>query len=63
MRAVTQDHVWGWRVSIGLAGVPALVFLVGSCILDDSPNSLLLNYKEAKGRQARPTRLSPCTYA
>lgn len=56
MRAVTQDHPWGWRMSIGLAGVPALVFLIGSCILDDSPNSLLLNYKETKGRQARPIR-------
>ncbi|KAK9915451.1 hypothetical protein WJX75_009367 [Coccomyxa subellipsoidea] len=48
---LTQDHPWGWRMSIGLAGVPALVFLIGSCILDDSPNSLLLNYKETKGRQ------------
>lgn len=47
-------------MSIGLAGVPALVFLVGSCILDDSPNSLLLNYKEAKGRQARYPVPSDC---
>lgn len=55
MYAVAQDYSWGWRMSIGLAGAPALVFLTGSCILDDSPNSLLLNYKEAKGRKARPS--------
>ena len=51
MLAVTQDLEWGWRLSLGLAGVPALIFFLGSCALDDSPNSLLLNSKAEKGRK------------
>ncbi|KAK6147589.1 hypothetical protein DH2020_018501 [Rehmannia glutinosa] len=33
--------VWGWRVSLGLAGVPALIILVASFFLSDTPNSLV----------------------
>jgi MFS transporter, SP family, sugar:H+ symporter len=32
---------WGWRVSLGLAGVPALIITVGSLDLPDTPNSLI----------------------
>ncbi|PWA49283.1 major facilitator, sugar transporter-like, Major facilitator superfamily domain protein [Artemisia annua] len=32
---------WGWRLSLGLAIVPALVFVIGSLFLDDTPNSLI----------------------
>ncbi|PKA52634.1 Sugar carrier protein C [Apostasia shenzhenica] len=32
---------WGWRVSLALAGVPAIVFTAGALILPDTPNSLL----------------------
>ncbi|KAK6152891.1 hypothetical protein DH2020_012530 [Rehmannia glutinosa] len=32
---------WGWRVSLGLAGVPALIILVASFFLSDTPNSLV----------------------
>lgn len=46
-----QDYEWGWRLSIGLAAAPAAVFLVGSCILDDTPNSLLLNDKPEKANK------------
>ncbi|KAG9441070.1 hypothetical protein H6P81_016924 [Aristolochia fimbriata] len=31
----------GWRVSIGLAAVPALIMTVGSLFLPDTPNSLI----------------------
>ena len=32
---------WGWRLSLGLAIVPALMFVIGSLFLDDTPNSLI----------------------
>ncbi|OWM90663.1 sugar transport protein MST6-like [Punica granatum] len=32
---------WGWRVSLGLAGVPALMMIIGSIFLPDTPNSLI----------------------
>uniref|UniRef100_A0A803MNV7 Major facilitator superfamily (MFS) profile domain-containing protein n=1 Tax=Chenopodium quinoa TaxID=63459 RepID=A0A803MNV7_CHEQI len=31
----------GWRIALGLAGVPALVITLGSLILPDTPNSLI----------------------
>ncbi|KMZ70420.1 Sugar transport protein 7 [Zostera marina] len=32
---------WGWRVSLGLAAVPALFFTVGGYLLPETPNSLI----------------------
>lgn len=32
---------WGWRVSLGLAAVPALMLTVGAIFLPDTPNSIL----------------------
>jgi MFS transporter, SP family, sugar:H+ symporter len=32
---------WGWRVSLGLAGVPALMITLGALFLPDTPNSLI----------------------
>ncbi|CAL8464878.1 g4413 [Coccomyxa elongata] len=41
----------GWRLSLGLASVPALVFFVGSVLLPDTPNSLVQRGYEKEGRQ------------
>lgn len=40
----------GWRVSLGLAAVPAVVMVIGSFFLPDTPNSMLERgkYEEAK---------------
>lgn len=32
---------WGWRVSLALAGVPAIVLTLGGIFLPDTPNSLI----------------------
>lgn len=41
---------WGWRVSLGLAGVPALLLTLGSLIVVDTPNSLIQRGKLDEGR-------------
>lgn len=32
---------WGWRLSLGLAGIPALLLTVGALFVVDTPNSLI----------------------
>uniref|UniRef100_A0A0A0L5M3 Major facilitator superfamily (MFS) profile domain-containing protein n=1 Tax=Cucumis sativus TaxID=3659 RepID=A0A0A0L5M3_CUCSA len=32
---------WGWRVSLALAGIPALLLTIGALMVDDTPNSLI----------------------
>ncbi|CAA7023454.1 unnamed protein product [Microthlaspi erraticum] len=38
---VKLDNGIGWRLSLGIAGVPAVIMLVGSCLLPETPNSIL----------------------
>jgi MFS family permease len=33
---------WGWRVSLGLAGVPATIVVVGALLVTDTPSSLVM---------------------
>ena len=49
----TQNmHPHGWRLSVGLAIVPALILFLGSLIIPDTPNSLV---HRGKIEQARRT--------
>ncbi|KAK3005491.1 hypothetical protein RJ639_016050 [Escallonia herrerae] len=43
---------WGWRLSLGFAVVPALIFIFGSFFLPETPNSLIQRgrLEEAKER-------------
>ena len=40
---------WGWRVSLALAGIPAIVLTLGGIFLPDTPNSLI-----ERGKVRRP---------
>lgn len=42
---------WGWRLSLGLAAVPALLMMIGGVFLPDTPNSLIERGLKEKGRK------------
>ncbi|CAD6205618.1 unnamed protein product [Miscanthus lutarioriparius] len=42
---------WGWRLSLGLAAVPAAVITVGSLFLPDTPSSLIRRGYHEQARQ------------
>lgn len=37
----TSNHSWGWRLSLGLAIVPASIIILGAFLITDTPISLL----------------------
>ncbi|KAJ0974876.1 hypothetical protein J5N97_016841 [Dioscorea zingiberensis] len=41
---------WGWRISLGLAAVPAIIISLGSLLLPDTPSSLIERGHPAKAR-------------
>ncbi|XP_042512774.1 sugar transport protein 13-like [Macadamia integrifolia] len=41
---------WGWRVSLGLAGIPALLLTVGALLVVDTPNSLIERGRLEEGK-------------
>ncbi|ONM16997.1 Sugar transport protein 5 [Zea mays] len=43
---------WGWRLSLGLASVPAAVMVVGAAFIPDTPSSLVLRGKHDDARAA-----------
>ncbi|XVE71586.1 hypothetical protein DITRI_Ditri10aG0163400 [Diplodiscus trichospermus] len=48
----TQKHdPWGWRLSLGLAAVPAILMTMGGYLLPETPNSLIERGSKEKGRK------------
>ncbi|KAK6929985.1 Major facilitator, sugar transporter-like, partial [Dillenia turbinata] len=47
----SKVHPGGWRISLGLAGVPALFLFLGSIIIVETPTSLIERGHCEKGRQ------------
>lgn len=41
---------WGWRLSLGLAGVPASLLTVGALFVVDTPNSLIERGHHEEGK-------------
>lgn len=41
---------WGWRLSLGLAAVPAILMTIGGILLPETPNSLIERGSEEKGK-------------
>ncbi|XP_028771806.1 sugar transport protein 5-like [Neltuma alba] len=48
----TSKHTWGWRLSLGLAIVPAAVMALGAFLISDSPSSLVERNKIDQARKA-----------
>ncbi|KAJ4772286.1 Sugar transport protein 8 [Rhynchospora pubera] len=42
-------HPWGWRVSLSLAGVPAMLLLIGSFVIPETPTSLIERGQQNQG--------------
>lgn len=42
---------WGWRLSLGLATVPALLMTIGGVLLPETPNSLIERGMREQGRK------------
>ncbi|KAH7427065.1 hypothetical protein KP509_10G028800 [Ceratopteris richardii] len=46
-----QIKSWGWRLSLGLAAIPALLMFFGSLFIYETPNSLIERGYSEKGKQ------------
>ncbi|XP_069147930.1 sugar transport protein 14-like isoform X1 [Solanum lycopersicum] len=44
-------HPWGWRLSLGIATIPALFMFIGGLFLPETPNSLVEQGKLEQARQ------------
>jgi MFS family permease len=49
--ATEKIHPWGWRLSLGLATVPATVMFIGGLLCPETPNSLVEQGKMDEGRK------------
>ncbi|XP_068641533.1 sugar transport protein 5-like [Aristolochia californica] len=45
-------HLWGWRLSLGLALVPASIMTLGVLLIPDTPSSLVQRGKLERAREA-----------
>jgi sugar porter (SP) family MFS transporter len=46
----TERFFWGWRVSLGIAVIPALILFIGGLTLPETPNSLIERGHLEEGR-------------
>lgn len=48
----TSKHTQGWRISLGLASVPALVMILAALVIPDSPSSLVERGRPVEAKRA-----------
>ncbi|KAK4479135.1 hypothetical protein RD792_014646 [Penstemon davidsonii] len=48
---IEKIHPWGWRLSLGLATVPAIAMFIGGIYLPETPNSLVEQGRLEEARQ------------
>lgn len=48
----TAKHSWGWRLSLGLAMVPAAIMTIGALLISDTPTSLVERGKLSQAKQS-----------
>ncbi|CAI8597514.1 unnamed protein product [Vicia faba] len=48
----TAKHTWGWRLSLGLAVVPAAIMTIGAFLITDTPSSLVERGKIDQARKS-----------
>lgn len=48
----TAKHTWGWRLSLGLAVVPAALMTIGAFLISDTPSSLVQRGKIEQAKKA-----------
>ncbi|PKI73900.1 hypothetical protein CRG98_005770 [Punica granatum] len=48
----TAKHSWGWRLSLGLAAIPAVIMTLGALLISDTPSSLVRRGKLSQAKQA-----------
>lgn len=46
-----EKHPWGWRLSLGLATLPAALMFLGGLFLPETPNSLVEQGKTEKAKE------------
>lgn len=49
--ATSKMHPWGWRFSLGLAGLPAVFLFIGSIVITETQTSLIEHGNNSKGRK------------
>ncbi|CAA6664403.1 unnamed protein product [Spirodela intermedia] len=49
---VLTANLWGWRLALGLAAAPAVIFLVGAVVISDTPSSLVARGRLDSAREA-----------
>lgn len=46
-----MDYEWGWRLNLGLAGIPALLLIIGAALVPETPSHSVESGNVEKARK------------